>query len=82
MWVMNMSSVLKEKWFWYIVVFLTLILIGPFVIIYGVLLLPPFWGPALFMVGLIIVWALVSGYKDWVKARQKEEEEKQRVGAA
>jgi hypothetical protein len=75
-------SVFKENWFWLIVLFATLVITVPLVVIYLVLLLPPIWGPALFMVALIVIWAFVAGYKDWVTARRKEEEEKNRVGAA
>ena len=75
-------SVFKQNWFWLMVIFVTIILTVPFIVIYVVLLLPPIWGPALFMVALIVVWALVGGYKDWVTAKRKEEEEKSRVGAA
>lgn len=75
-------SVFKQNWFWLMVLFVTIILTVPFIVIYVVLLLPPIWGPAFFMVALIVVWALVSGYKDWVTAKRKEEEEKSRVGAA
>jgi type VI protein secretion system component VasK len=78
----NAMSVFKERWFWLIILFATIIVTVPFIVIYFVLLLPPIWGPAFFMVGLVIVWALVSGYKDWATARRKEEEEKSRVGAA
>ena len=69
-------SVFKEEWFWLIVIFATVILTVPFVVIYVVLLLPPIWGPAIFTVALIIVWAVVSGYKDWVTSKHKEEKEK------
>jgi hypothetical protein len=77
-----MSKVLKENWFWYIVFFVVLIVTVPFAVIYLVLLLPPIWGPASFMVALIFVWALVGGYKDWVTARRKEEQEKEFRGSA
>lgn len=77
-----MSKVLKENWFWLIVVLVAVIVTVPFVVIYLVFLLPPIWGPAAFMVVLIVVWALVSGYKDWVTAKRKEEEEKSRLSAA
>jgi Kef-type K+ transport system membrane component KefB len=75
-------SVLRENWLWLIVLFVTIIITVPFIVIYLVLLLPPIWGPALFMVALMILWAFVSGYKDWVTARRKEEEEKRRVAPA
>ncbi len=77
-----MSKLLKERWFWFIVLLVGLIATVPFIVIYLVLFLPPGLGPALFMVGLLVVWAVVSGYKDWVNARRKEEEEKRRMGAA
>jgi len=78
----DMSKVWKENWFWFIILLVSLIVTVPFIVIYLVLLLPPIWGPALFMVALIIIWGLVSGYKDWVIAKRKEEEEKRRVGTA
>jgi Flp pilus assembly protein TadB len=76
-----MAKVLKENWFWFIVLSAALIVTVPFIVIYLVLLSPPIWGPAFFMVALIVVWALVSGYKDWATDKRKEEEEKRRVGA-
>ena len=75
-------SVFKEHWFWLIVIFATMIVSVPFIVIYVVLLLPPIWGPAFFMVAMIVVWAVVSGYKDWVISKRKEEEEKRRVNTA
>jgi hypothetical protein len=76
-----MAKVLKANWFWLIILSVALIVTVPFIVIYLVLLSPPIWGPALFMVALIVVWALVSGYKDWITAKRKEEEEKRRIGA-
>jgi hypothetical protein len=55
-----------------------LIVTVPLVVIYVVFLLPPFWGPLLFTITMLIVWAFASGYKDWVVARRKEEEEKRK----
>ena len=74
-------SVFKEHWFWLIVIFAMIIVTVPFVVIYFVLLLPPIWGPLFFTAALIIVWGVVSGYKDWVIAKRKEEEERGRVGS-
>jgi membrane protein YdbS with pleckstrin-like domain len=73
--------VFKEQWFWLIVLFVILIAIVPFVVIYFILLLPPIWGPALATVVLLVCWGVIGGYKDWVQAKRKEEEEKIRGGA-
>jgi uncharacterized membrane protein YhaH (DUF805 family) len=77
-----LSGVLKDRWYWYIVLLVAVIVIVPFIVIYLVLLLPAIWGPAFFMVSLVIVWAVVSGYKDWVTARRKEDEEKKQATTA
>jgi hypothetical protein len=37
----------KEKWFWFIVFMVVLIVTVPFIVIYFIFLLPPIWGPAL-----------------------------------
>ena len=76
-----MSKVFKQNWFWLIILSVALIVTVPFIVIYVVLLLPAIWGPAFFMIALIVVWAFVSGYKDWVTAKRKEEEEKREMGA-
>lgn len=77
-----MSDILKDRWYWYIVLLVAAIVIVPFIAVYIVLLLPAIWGPAFFMVGLVIIWGVVSGYKDWVTARRKEEEEKRKAATA
>lgn len=74
--VVCLAKVTKEKWFWFIVFLVVLIVTVPFIVIYIILLLPPIWGPGLATVALLIVWAVASGYKDWVVAKRKEEEEK------
>jgi hypothetical protein len=71
-----LTQVTKERWFWFIVLLVMLIVTVPFIVIYLIFLLPPLWGPALATIVLIIVWGVASGYKDWVTARRKEEEEK------
>jgi hypothetical protein len=62
--------ILREAWLWIIIFFLIMILVGPFVILYLLLLLP-----VQLRVGstflIIILWALVGGYKDWVMDKRK-----------
>jgi Na+-driven multidrug efflux pump len=77
--VVRLGQVARERWFWLIVLMVTLIVTVPFIVIFAIAFLAgvvPIWGPASAMVGIIIAWAVASGYKDWVIARRKEEEEK------
>jgi hypothetical protein len=66
-----LGDVLKEKWFWIIVGSLILILIGSLIIILVIVLLPPPLN-AILTICIIIGWGIVSGYKEWVKSREKE----------
>jgi len=75
---LRMSWVLKEKWFWLIILSVVLIFTVPFIVIYFILFLPPIWGPLVATIIIIVLWGVVSGYKDWLIARRKEEEEKKR----
>jgi len=64
---------LKEKWLWIIILSLILITLGSLLIVYLILILP-FPLNTIFFVGLIILWGIVSGYKEWLqKERSKEE---------
>jgi uncharacterized protein involved in cysteine biosynthesis len=71
-----LQRIIKEKWFWLLIICLALIVVLPFLIIYLILFLPPLWGPALATVILIILWGIASGYKDYIVAKRREEEEK------
>jgi hypothetical protein len=71
-----MSWILKEKWFWLIILLAALIFTVPFIVVYLVLFLPPIWGPMVATVTIVVLWGVVSGYKDWLTAKRKEEEEK------
>ncbi len=65
-----MLYILREAWLWIIIFFLIMILVGPFVILYLLLLLPaPLRVGSTFLI--IILWAVVGGYKDWVMDKRK-----------
>jgi len=77
--VVYLARVAKESWLWLIILVIVLVATVPFIVIYMIAYLAtalPIWGPATAMVVLLLLWAVVSGYKDWVLARRKEEEEK------
>jgi len=62
-----------DKWVFIIVISVILILTVPLFVIWFVLQLDP----ALRFVAtilIIVLWGVVSGYKDWIIAKRKEEE--------
>jgi hypothetical protein len=69
-----MSWILKERWFWIIVVAAMSIVTVPFLILILLLNLPPILSFVTFIL-LMISWGLVAGYRDWLRARRKEEAE-------
>lgn len=63
---------LFNEWLWITIGCLSLIAIGPFIVLYVVLSLPlELKGIATLM--LIFGWGIAAGYKDWVIARRQEE---------
>lgn len=66
---------LFNEWLWIIIFSLSAIAIGPFIVLYALLSLPPeLMGIATVM--LIFGWSITAGYKDWVIARRQEEKMK------
>jgi uncharacterized membrane protein len=68
-------SVMKEEWYWIIVISVILILVLPLAIVWFLLKLPPelaFVATILLLIG----WGVAAGYKDWLMARRAEEEKK------
>jgi len=70
-----MAEILREEWFWIIVLSLIAILIFPFILIWLVLSLPPELRVIITIV-LIIGWGIAAGYKDWLREKRREEERK------
>jgi len=68
-------DILREKWFWIIVGSLVLILIGSLIIIWVIIQLPTPWN-AVVVICVIIAWGCVSGYKEWLKSKEKDLEKK------
>ncbi|MEM2589548.1 MAG: hypothetical protein QXT44_07125 [Candidatus Bathyarchaeia archaeon] len=67
--------ILTTKWYWILVGFSLLIVLGPFVGIFLFLILPsPF--NLIALVALVITWGIAAGYKDWITAKIKEEKVK------
>ena len=63
-------SLLSEPWLWIIILILISILVGPFIILYLILLLPDFLKIVLTF-SILVMWGVVGGYKDWVIDKKK-----------
>ena len=68
----QIEAVLKEPWLWIIIVSLNVILIGPFIILWFFLRLPPQLRP-LAIIAIAISWGIASGFKNWTKKKREEE---------
>jgi hypothetical protein len=69
-----MSGKTSGSWLWIIILSVFLVVTVPFVVVLGILYLPG-WGALLATVGLIILWGVAAGYKDWVISKRKQAEE-------
>lgn len=67
-----MLEVLKEKWFWITILAMILVVFGSMLIIYCILLLP-YPLNTIGILGLVLLWGVVSGYKEWLR-KEKERE--------
>ncbi len=71
-------EVLSDAWFWMIVISAFLIIIIPLIVIWTIFYLPPEL-KLVATICLVILWGVVSGYKDWVISKRKSEEEKSKA---
>lgn len=65
----------SNKWFWITVLSVSLIVTVPFIAVWGILYLPPVWA-LVATIGIIILWGVASGYKDYVVSKRRQSEEK------
>lgn len=67
-----------DSWFWITVFSVVLIVTVPFLVVWGILYLPPVWA-FVATISIIVLWGVAAGYKDWVvsKRRQSEQEAKE-----
>lgn len=68
-----MTSVLKERWVWIIILALTGVLVVPLMVIILILNLPAEL-KIVATVAIFICWGVAAAYKDWVKSKREEEE--------
>jgi hypothetical protein len=69
----NLASVLSQEWYWIIVISIVLVLVVPLGIVWFILNLPP-TARLMATIAIIIIWGIVSGYKDWLIAKRQGKE--------
>jgi hypothetical protein len=68
-----MSRVFVDKWFWITVLSVFLVIVGPLILVWGILNLPVELR-IIATICIIILWGVVSGYKDWIVSKEREKE--------
>lgn len=69
------KSLLSEKWLWIIILGVIAVITTPLLIVYFILMLE-FPYNTIATIGLVAVWGVVAGYKEWVISKRKEEKQK------
>jgi hypothetical protein len=65
------ESIIHDQWFWFTILSVIVIIVLPLIIVLFLIQLPDEL-KLVSMIALIVIWGVVSGYKDWVIARRKE----------
>lgn len=69
-----MASVFLDKWIWITIFSVVLVIVLPLVIVWGILNLPVELR-IIATICIIILWGVVSGYKDWIVSKEQEKEQ-------
>lgn len=68
-----MVNVILDKWTWIVIFSIVLVLVVPLIVVWTVLQMAPEFR-VVATISIIVLWGIISGYKDWVIAKRKEEE--------
>ena len=69
----KLSSAMLDKWAWFTILSIILVIVVPLALIWLILQIPEIFRIAA-TIAIFVVWAVVSGYKDWVISKRKEAE--------
>lgn len=72
-----MSEVLSNKWLWFTILSAVSIVVIPLAVVWLILQVSPELR-IVATITIVVLWGVVSGYKDWVVAKRRETEETQR----
>ena len=67
-----MSFIIREQWIWIIIGLSTLVLVGPYVVLWLIFQMPEVLRAASVWI-LIFSWGIAAGYKDWLMDARKRE---------
>jgi hypothetical protein len=62
-----------DRWFFVTVMSVTLVLIVPLVVVWLILQVGPEFR-LVATIAIIVAWGVVSGYKDWIISKRKEQQ--------
>jgi len=68
-----MSEVLSNKWLWFTILSAVLVLVLPLVVVWFILQVSPELR-VVATIAIVVLWGVVSGYKDWIVAKRREAE--------
>jgi hypothetical protein len=68
-----MAANFADKWVWITVFSAALVIVVPLLVVWFILNLPAEL-KIVATIGIIVLWGVVSGYKDWVVSKHHEEE--------
>jgi len=69
-----MGGILFDKWIWITIFSVLLVIVLPLVIVWGILNLPAELR-IIATICIIVLWGVVSGYKDWIVSKEREKEQ-------
>lgn len=74
-----LAWIIKEKWFWIIVLAIITITLLPFIIVEAILNLP---SPVRLVatIAIVLSWAVAGAYREWIKSKREEERMKKSSG--
>jgi hypothetical protein len=63
----------SDKWVWITIFSVVLVMVVPLIVVLGILDMPPELR-IIATLGIVVLWAVVSGYKDWIVSKRREAE--------
>ena len=68
-----MAANVADKWVWITIFSAALVVVVPLLVVWFIISLPAEL-KIVATIGIILLWGVVSGYKDWVVSKRQEEE--------